>query len=406
MKKFIIFNYLVTIFFPFYLVAEYDLTILGFVKFADGIGRHPIGWIDCLKDECKINFISTRKDKINFAGISPQITKIINDPDKTLGKISIFVDMLTQKNDVIADIPLNSKINFAFSMLESSAIPQKWVEILNNKFDAVIVPDENLVAVYSNSGVKIPIFALPWGAYLEDFLARPIKKRKNVPFKFGMSAAFYPRKNQELLIDAFAKEFGNNKKFSLHIHGRGGPEDYSYKIRTKIRTMRFSNIYFVQKEFNSVQYIQFMSSLDCYVFPSRGEGFSITPREALALGIPCILSNNTAHKTICASGFVRPLAVSGVSPAYYEPLNCFAGYEFNTSMKELQQAMRQVYNNYDEYLFKARTGREWVKQYLFSNLKKRYKTIVKPKKVILGDKNIIEENFLMTNSEQLFSKYQ
>ena len=56
-----------------------------------------------------------------------------------------------------------------------------------------------------------------------------------------------------------------------------------------------------------VKYIEFISTFDCYVNLSKGEGFSIPPRESLALGIPCIISDNTAHKTICDSGLVLPV---------------------------------------------------------------------------------------------------
>ena len=60
-------------------------------------------------------------------------------------------------------------------MLESTRIPDEWVNILNKKFDLVIVPDEFYESVYYSSGVKIPIFVLAHGIHLEDFLAQPPK---------------------------------------------------------------------------------------------------------------------------------------------------------------------------------------------------------------------------------------
>src|ERR1700682_726423 len=38
---------------------NYDATLVGFVNFADGIGRHPILFKECLKDFAKMNFVST-----------------------------------------------------------------------------------------------------------------------------------------------------------------------------------------------------------------------------------------------------------------------------------------------------------------------------------------------------------
>ena len=47
------------------------------------------------------------------------------------------------------------------------------------------------------------------------------------------------------------------------------------------------------------------------------EGFSITPREALAMKKPCILSNNTAHKKMCAKKYAYGVKSEIKESAYY-----------------------------------------------------------------------------------------
>jgi hypothetical protein len=66
-----------------------------------------------------------------------------------------------------------------------------------------------------------------------------------------------------------------------------------------------------------------------------------------------------------------------------------------------------VYSNYAFYLHKAYEGREWVKQYDCYNphLQNQYRTLVKPKNVVFGQENKIEEETLTTNSEALYLKY-
>ena len=39
---------------------NYDVTLVGFVNFADGIGRHPILFKQCLEKNVAMNFLSTR----------------------------------------------------------------------------------------------------------------------------------------------------------------------------------------------------------------------------------------------------------------------------------------------------------------------------------------------------------
>ena len=65
-----------------------------------------------------------------------------------------------------------------------------------------------------------------------------------------------------------------------------------------------------------------------------------------------------------------------------------------------------MYNNYSQYLLKARKARKWVKQYRWQNLKQQYLNLVKPREVILGNQNIITNEYLMTNSKKLYYKYK
>ena len=148
-----------------------------------------------------------------------------------------------------------------------------------------------------------------------------------------------------------------------------------------------------------------MDSIDCYVFVSQGEGFSITPRECLALGKPCILSNNSSHKTICESGFVLPLKAERKIPATYEIFNNQQiGYYLDCEVDDLANLMVDAVTNYDKYLAKAQGGREWVSQYLWSNLKGTYANLIKPKEIVLGSSNLCNEQILQTNSKELYQK--
>jgi glycosyltransferase involved in cell wall biosynthesis len=292
-------------------------------------------------------------------------------------------------------------------MLESTQIPTEWTFILNHYFDAVIVPDPWLVNVYKNSGVMLPIFVLPIGLHLSSFFKIPTKTTVNKIFTFGLSAAAVPGKNHEIVIDAFVEEFLKNPcdkdKVRLRIHSRGGK--HIEEIRKYISDVRSNTIEFIPHSLPQQKYIQFMASLDCYVLLSMGEGFSITPREALALGIPCILSNAAAHKTICESSFVEIVDAPLPVPAYYSVFNETIGLKFNCKLTDVRKAMRNVYNNYLKHLARAQQGREWVKNYDENALKEKYLSLVKPRKVVLGNNNRILDSALETDSVQLYEKY-
>lgn len=378
-----------------------DVTFIGSALYSDGICRIPIGLIDSLKNTLDINFIVS--GFYNPENISEDVKKIIEAKDNRIGKVSFLFDSPWHRwGEPHKSVP-ESHIKIAYSMLESSRIPQQWVDIFNQKFDAVVVPDDFLIHVYQQSGVRIPIFVVPIGLYLEDFLALPVKKDKNKIFTFGSSGVLIDNKNQSLLIEAFHKTFNNSPHVKLVLHARGG--NNLEKIKRQITRLGAKNIKVIFKSLQPVEYLQFMKSLDCYVLLSKGEGFSITPREALARGLPCILSNNSAHMTIIKSNTVAAVESNIPEDAYYEPFGFSCGHRFNCNVTDVQKALLDVYANYDLYLNRAHVGREWVQQYLYSSVKAKYQTLIKPAKVTYGSENKVLDNEIITNSIGLYEKY-
>jgi len=423
---------------------NYDVTLVGFVNSADGIGRHPILFKECLENKVKINFLSTRNIAPDVEDSQLGLPRLNPANKNDIGAVSILTDILgDQKLNIYKLVP-ESIIKIAYTMFESTCIPNNWASILNDNFDMAVVPDQFLVDIYKKCGVKIPIFVLPLPLILNEFLKLKQRTTPHKPFVFGMSGGFWKRKNHMRVLEAFAAEFGNRSDVKLRLHGRFGQEDIIQALADKIREYNLTNVELIVKPYNWDEYIEFFKSLDCYAFLSMGEGFSITPREALACGKPCILSDNTAHNTICDSGCVRVVPSNIPVSAFYDchyDAYCYAnygcaynltygknydaahndgidnqiellcrsgnvGYQFDCTTQDAQEAMRDVYQNYSLYTKKACEGRKWVKQYLHKNLCERYVSLVKPESIILGEENIIGDNFLMTNSKTLYEKYR
>ena len=389
---------------PFLQAADhYDLTILGFHRFAWGIGRRSISLIDTLKDSLRINYIPTRPTPCTDKDIDDAILQILHHPDKTPGTVAFFVDILTYKEEQLYALTPESTIKLAFVALEMTQAPRQWVYALNNYFDAAVVPDPWLIPVLEKSGVTVPIFVVPEMCYLNVFLEKPSQEKSDGPFVFGITAQATRNKNYDLLLEAFAAEFGNAEDVILKIHN--SLKKNVDTLTAKVSQLGLSNVQIHSGQLSWEEYIAHMASLDCYILVSKGEGYSITPREALALGKPCILSNNTAHKTLCDSGFVRPVASTIRVKHDGEHYNEAVGYTFMCERKEVQEALRDVYDRYDVYVDKARKGRKWVARYDAPNLKKRYLSLIKPQKVLYGSKNEVTDEYLMTSSKVLYTKY-
>ncbi len=381
--------------------AKTNLTLIGRAAFPNGLERLPIMITDLLQHDLTINYIPTHQPLIDE--IPSKVHSVLLKKDLQAGSISLLTDPVWYPSWPSYKYVPESAIKIAYSMIESSEIPVEWTSYLNSLFTMVIVPDPWLVPVYKKCGVTLPIFVLPIGLYLDDFLKQPLKKKKNKIFTFGMSAACVPGKNQELVIDAFVQLYRSNPHVKLKIHTRGG--NLVKHIKDYIDKQQCNNIEFVHKVFTHKQYVAFLKSLDVYVLLSGGEGFSIGPREAMALGIPCIISNNTAHKTICKSKLVTAIKCPILKPAYYEVFGREVGLKFFCKTEDVITAMKLIRKNYIFHLKKSAAMRKWVKRYHYKKLKSKYLNLIKPQEVRLGNQNIIKNNYLETNSKSLYLQY-
>ena len=88
------------------------------------------------------------------------------------------------------------------------------------------------------------------------------------------------------------------------------------------------------------QLAEWYASLDCYIFPSSGEGWSFTPRESLSFQIPTIISNCIVHQELVPFCKVIDLPVT---------------------IDDIKKAIIAVYENLEEYKLMAINGQEYIK---------------------------------------------
>jgi glycosyltransferase involved in cell wall biosynthesis len=373
-----------------------DLTLVGAVSLQSCCKFLPL-WFDHLSKDLSINTAAFQP--IFLDGCSPEVRSAVEKGCTTAGNVAVLLDNVVNWEYV----PQDSMIKICVSAYEATRLPQEWVELFNSKFDAVAVSDPWLIDVYVASGVTIPVFALLPGLELDELLKEPDRTAPHKPFTFGMSGAFWDRKNHQLLLQAFAEEFGNSPDIRLRLHGRGGYSAIVDNLKDYIHANHLTNVEVLEGLLYPFAYKTFMQSLDVYALVSKAEGYSISPQEAMALGIPCVLSDNTSHKTLCASTLVRSVASDIViDPPDYATNG---GNMFDCKIEDVRQALREVYENYSPYLNKAKASRQWVQQYAFSSLKPLYLSLIKPEKVVLGTENKIEPGCLTTTSESLYRKY-
>lgn len=131
-----------------------------------------------------------------------------------------------------------------------------------------------------------------------------IEKREFYKKKFGLEnnivlgnvGRLHYQKNQIFLINIMEKMLEKDKDYILIIIGDG--EDRSFLEKTVKEKQLQNNIIFlgIQEDIGGI-----LSAMDCFVFPSRFEGLSITALEAQANGIPMVVSN----EALCEEGTIN-----------------------------------------------------------------------------------------------------
>ncbi len=100
-------------------------------------------------------------------------------------------------------------------------------------------------------------------------------------------------------------------------------------------------------------------SADCFVLPTRGEGWGLPLLEAMACGLPVIATDWSAHRDFLSHEWAYPLPIDGLVPArakcpYYEGARWA-----EPSHLALRRALRHVYTHPDEARARgARASRE------------------------------------------------
>ncbi len=383
-----------------------DLTIVGFFEAEGGIGKVPITILEALGDEISTNFVSTLPQPNIGNELTPRAIACMNNIDHEDGKVAMLTELIWNKWTKPADkMPKNSIVKLAYSMLETTQIPSKWVTILNEEFDAVVVPDIYVSKLYQHCGVTIPIFVIPLPMILEPYYARVLhEETPSTPFVFADTSA---NKNPIPLIKAFAKAFKNDPNVLLLLRASSLNRA---PIKKAIKKYKLTTVIIEDGKLPLSKFIDCLLACDCFINLSHGEGFSYIPRECLALGLPVIITNNTASGTICESTFVRAIPSTIKVPASPHYANLFVescGEQFDCHVEDVVSALKDVYKHYPVHIEKAKKGREWVRQYDCKNpkLQARYRTLIKPKKIILGTENLVTEEALITDSYELYQKY-
>ena len=261
-----------------------------------------------------------------------------------------------QKVGVVYSYPhplesLQTEFKVLYSMFESTKIDPAWIPYLEMA-DKIFVPSKFCRDAFATRGISTEV--IPLGYNPDNFYYQ--KKEDDGVFTFSMYNAFDHRKGWDILFGAFVEEFGKQADVKLIL------KSVHRKLPFPILKSQYPNVEVRLGSVGQDKLRDLLYETDCFVFPSRGEGFGLPPLEALACGTPSILPNASGMSEYFDDRFFIELELEGNRPPIYENFDiAVVGEMVEPSKKDLKKKLRWAYEHQKECWEMGKKGSEWVK---------------------------------------------
>ena len=188
---------------------------------------------------------------------------------------------------------------------EFGAAPAEWVEGINRNVDELWVPSAHVRDTYVESGVDPDrVVVVPNGVDLETFSPAGAAMPLDAPgVRLLFVGGLIDRKGPDLLVAAFLDAFSGRDDVTLVIKDFGADGIYPKADRRKLREYSDSGqlprIVYLHRDMPVSELASLYRACDVLVHPYRGEGFGMPVLEAMACGLPVIVTAGGPTDEFC-----------------------------------------------------------------------------------------------------------
>ncbi len=195
---------------------------------------------------------------------------------------------------------------------EETLLPPAMIATLVGGFQGVLAPSRFVAKALIDSGLSIPVRTVGAAPDIARFAALGADRVAGPPRAAGTTtflhvSSCFPRKGADLLLASYARAFRLTDPVRLVIKTFPNPH---HEIERQIADLRARvpecpEIVLINRDVAEEEMLALYAEADAMVLPTRGEGFNLPALEAMAAGIPLIVTGFGGHQDFCGGAEAR-----------------------------------------------------------------------------------------------------
>lgn len=325
----------------------YTSTAEGLVVALDALGHvvSPVPFRDFLAMEREENVSIPLAAK---EWLHPRMLELLTSGAREANKVGMMYGF----PETFGELDTNYRIGF--TMWESSRVPEQKIPHCN-AMDELWVPCVHNREAFERSGVTVPIFILPLGYDPEAW--PQVRRGKRKTFTFLIEAMLTLRKGWDIVHHAFHAAFDPPEKYpDVRLVMKSSRKRGIHKVRDDDERVKI-----IDEIWSQEKLLDLYHQADCFVYPSRGEGWGLGPLQAMATGLPVICIDWSGPADYLHEDYAYPITEYEMKPC--KPLGLEGdGVWAEPDFDQVVALMRHVHENQSEARAKGRKAAKEVKK--------------------------------------------